>query len=76
MKHKNALQPLFDALRDEAEPISPDRQARTLTRFLKARHYSLVQGKRASDHRLVADFQPEKPPKPRPNRRADKPKGA
>lgn len=66
MKRKDALQSVFDALRDETEPISPDRQARTLTRFLQARHYSFVEGKRPSDDRLAQVSQPQKPPKPRP----------
>lgn len=45
MKSKeDSLQPLFDALRQDAEPVDPERQARAVERFHRSRLGQKVEG--------------------------------
>jgi hypothetical protein len=63
---KDAIRPLFDALQQDAEPVDPERQARTLNRFLRARLFTHVEGEKRAVFR-VADPDADSRLNPRPD---------
>jgi|HubBroStandDraft_1064217.scaffolds.fasta_scaffold1615348_1 hypothetical protein len=78
MKHEKApLKTLFDALREEVEPIDLERQARTLNRFRSERIFQSIEGAKPFRFGFVdrdADARPTKKPhveepKPKPKDR-------
>lgn len=73
MKHKDPLRPLFDALREESEPISSDRRARALARFRLARLSQRVEGQQKSPY--LPESQPDEAANKAPLKHGvDKPK--